>query len=277
MRRKGFIPQPAKSEEHEARNGITLCSSHHRLFDAYRYYIRWIPEVRLVLLWVYLFTLQYFIQARRFVLINHSKTPGMEQFHGHAVRLRPDDPRAPFHGCFLFHEMRVRGHHPLCEDRPRTFPIQWQSWIPDNEWVDDDDVGSDGEGDGDDSHEGDGDGDDSNEDDGDGHSNTGNNNGHLRRTNTVRNRQQAAVSSSSPQRLGLRYDLSPKTPRNADLPKTIILTNPFANPSQLESLKRNFSQQPNWTASLIEGESWEGTAEENIMKWRNITDSGSLE
>src|SRR5271170_7960037 len=45
MRQREFIPAPAKSVQHEARNGILLCPSHHAQFDAYYFYIRWVPEV----------------------------------------------------------------------------------------------------------------------------------------------------------------------------------------------------------------------------------------
>jgi hypothetical protein len=70
-------------------------------------------------------------------------------------------------------------------------------------------------------------------------------------------------SGSSPQR-------SPKAPRNTSPPKFLIFTNPFANVVELEALKRDFAQQPNWKASLVEGESWEGTTEENIAKWQKL-------
>ncbi|KAM6491096.1 hypothetical protein JOM56_013335, partial [Amanita muscaria] len=45
MKDTGFVPQTAKGVEHEARNGIRLCTLHQRLFDAHCYYIRWMPEV----------------------------------------------------------------------------------------------------------------------------------------------------------------------------------------------------------------------------------------
>lgn len=47
-------------------------------------------------------------------------------------------------------------------------------------------------------------------------------------------------------------------------------TNPFANPAELQSLKDSFSRQPNWKASVLEGETWEGTAEENVKKWQRL-------
>lgn len=46
MRDHGFIPRQAKSVIHEARNGVLLCSNHHKQFDGLCFYIRWVPEVR---------------------------------------------------------------------------------------------------------------------------------------------------------------------------------------------------------------------------------------
>ena len=51
-------------------------------------------------------------------------------FHGLAVNLDSNDDRAPFHGAFLIHEMRVQGRWPLLSDRQIPLPIRWQSWIP---------------------------------------------------------------------------------------------------------------------------------------------------
>ena len=45
MRERKFIPTPAKSVQHEPRNGIILCPNHHALFDAYCFYIRWVLQV----------------------------------------------------------------------------------------------------------------------------------------------------------------------------------------------------------------------------------------
>lgn len=54
------------------------------------------------------------------------------------------------------------------------------------------------------------------------------------------------------------------------IPRTITLTDPFANPVELAALKASFIQQPNWRAAMLEGESWDGTAEENIARWQNL-------
>jgi hypothetical protein len=45
MKDHGFVPAAAKGVEHEARNGIWLCTLHHTLFDKHCYYIWWMPEV----------------------------------------------------------------------------------------------------------------------------------------------------------------------------------------------------------------------------------------
>jgi hypothetical protein len=49
-----------------------------------------------------------------------------------------------------------------------------------------------------------------------------------------------------------------------------MLMNPFANIVELDVLKRSFAVQPNWKAAVVEGESWEGNAEDNIVKYRRL-------
>jgi hypothetical protein len=51
---------------------------------------------------------------------------------------------------------------------------------------------------------------------------------------------------------------------------TMTMTNPFDNPAELEALKRSWAEQPDWKAAVIEGESWEGSVEENTVKWRSL-------
>jgi hypothetical protein len=48
------------------------------------------------------------------------------------------------------------------------------------------------------------------------------------------------------------------------------LCNPFANRIELEALRRSFAEEPNWKAAVVEGETWEGTTEENVEKWREL-------
>lgn len=49
------------------------------------------------------------------------------------------------------------------------------------------------------------------------------------------------------------------------------LQNPFANPGHLEGLRKIYQTLPNWIAAEVEGQTWDGTAEENAAKWRRIT------
>ena len=65
----------------------------------------------------------------------------MEDHHGKAINFDSSDDRLPFHGAFLFHEMRVRGYHPLRKDRAIPLPIRWVDWLTID---DDDDDDSDG-------------------------------------------------------------------------------------------------------------------------------------
>ena len=45
MKQLGFVPQASKTAAHETRNGILMCGNHHLSFDAFHFYIRWVPEV----------------------------------------------------------------------------------------------------------------------------------------------------------------------------------------------------------------------------------------
>jgi hypothetical protein len=51
---------------------------------------------------------------------------------------------------------------------------------------------------------------------------------------------------------------------------TITFRDPITNPSELEAIMRSARQQPSWKAAVIEGESWEGTAEENTAKYLQL-------
>jgi hypothetical protein len=168
----------------------------------------------------------------------------MEKYHGRAVRLFPDNPRTPFHGAFIDQEMRTRGRYPYqpdFADRPIELPIPWQIWMTDTPGGD-----------------------------------------------TDRNHQSNAHSSSlllgRPQLVGHQHiPNSISMPPNQDAttgpagnlheskkPTTITFTNPITNPSELEAVMRSARQEPNWKAAVIEGQSWEGTAEENIAKYRRV-------
>jgi len=164
------------------------------------------------------------LQVKRFVLINYSRRSVLEPFHGRAINIRVGN-RLPFHGAFLVHEMRVRGHWPFREDRPISLPIPWPKWAPRNCGDDHDDKG---------------------DDDDDQNNNSDSTSKH-------------------------QYDLSlSANAGTGQQPKTFTATNPFSNPAELQVMKDSFAKQPNWKAAVIEGETWEGTAEENINKWQEL-------
>ena len=50
----------------------------------------------------------------------------------------------------------------------------------------------------------------------------------------------------------------------------ITLTNPFADPAALQASKDSFAEQPTWKAAVIEGNTWDGNADENAMKWHRL-------
>ena len=46
VKARRWIPDQAKDEPgHEARNGMTMCATHHRLFDSYVFFIRFFADV----------------------------------------------------------------------------------------------------------------------------------------------------------------------------------------------------------------------------------------
>jgi hypothetical protein len=120
MRGLGYIPSKAKGVQHECRNGIHMCALHHKAFDFYRFYIRWISEVTCrPLESVHIITFVDF-QTNEFILINHSRSPAYENIHGNILHFNTTTKRCPFPTAFLWHECRVRGHHPTHGDRPVT-------------------------------------------------------------------------------------------------------------------------------------------------------------
>ncbi|EJC98420.1 uncharacterized protein FOMMEDRAFT_114187 [Fomitiporia mediterranea MF3/22] len=109
----GWIPRQAKAHpEHEPRNGLYMCIHHHRAFDAYRFFIRFYPDIR------------------KFVFVNYSEDAFLRQYHGKAIALDVGDRYAPFPSLFIVHEMRVRGFHPFRPIQPDIGDgIPWQDWI----------------------------------------------------------------------------------------------------------------------------------------------------
>jgi hypothetical protein len=175
----------------------------------------------------------------------------LEDHHGKSLNFDSSDDRLPFHGPFLFHEMRVRGYHPLREDRAIPLPIRWVDWLTTD---DDDDDGAGGGGDGD-GNNGDG-------------GRGGRHGGQVSRGRERggRGRGRGGNNETSGRLLRSRGPV----PGSSASGKVFIPTNPFANPASLEALKKSFAEQPNWKASVREGTTWEGNADENAAKWRKL-------
>ena len=176
----------------------------------------------------------------------------METYHGRAINLHAGNDRLPFHGAFLFHEMRVRSFWPLHGDRPIPLPISWADWIiPPG-------VGH-GQGRG--------------RGRGRGHS-RGRGSGRGRGCSRGRGsgRGSGPGDTSGDGRYNLRshrHDLGSSA--NPAPEKVFIPMNPFKNPAALQTLKDSFAKQPNWKAAVVEGTTWEGTADENTAKFCRLT------
>jgi len=113
LKRRNWIPQGAKaSPDHDPRDGLLMCPTHHSAFDKHKFFIRFLPS------------------SRRFVFINYSGLRDYRQFHGKALPLEPDHRHAPFPSIFIIHEMRVRGFYPF-EPTSMSIPedIPWQDWV----------------------------------------------------------------------------------------------------------------------------------------------------
>ena len=150
--------------------------------------------------------------------------------------------------------MRVRGYHPLSEDRAIPLPIRWVDWLT----TDDDD-----DNDGDDRDGGDGAGDGGDSGDGDG--NNGDGGGGGKHGGQV-SRGRGGNNETSRR---LLRSCGPH-PGSSASGKAFIHSNRFTNPASLKALKKSFGKQPNWKAAVMEGTTWEGNADENAAKWRKL-------
>ncbi|EJD07262.1 uncharacterized protein FOMMEDRAFT_149776 [Fomitiporia mediterranea MF3/22] len=108
-----WILERAKNHpKHELRNGLTMCDTHHRVFDECYFFIRFLPE------------------SRKFVFVNHSLERELQQFHGKAIALDIRDRYVPFPSLFIIHEERVRGFNPFSPVDPELpDDPEWQDWI----------------------------------------------------------------------------------------------------------------------------------------------------
>ncbi|KAF9458123.1 hypothetical protein BDZ94DRAFT_1174250 [Collybia nuda] len=109
---KGWGPTRMKFVALEPRNGILLCANHHLAFDAYCFFIRYIPNIK------------------KYILINFSGEESFEAYNNKIIALDVNDYLSPLPSLFIIHEMRVRGLHPFSTpqvDIPEN--ILWQDWI----------------------------------------------------------------------------------------------------------------------------------------------------
>jgi hypothetical protein len=215
--------------EHEPRNGITLCDNHHSNFDGYRFFIRWVPSVSLNSETMAVFS--YFRQVRIFVFINFSRNEDLEQFHGKSVVLDANHHRSPFPALFLIQEMRTRGFHPWCTDRPIRHPLSTTYTLDNNRGGGVANLG--------------------------GGSHTGVGLGGSGGMGRPGGSGGAASSSSEFASTGTNQQY-------------LVLGNPFQDPELLESMRRQWQQLPNWKSATVEGLTWEGTAEENARKYADL-------
>ncbi|KAL5478629.1 hypothetical protein ACEPAI_2814 [Sanghuangporus weigelae] len=114
LKERHWLPRQAKGHpEHEPRDGLFMCANHHRSFDRYNFFIRFLPS------------------KRKFIFANYSNSSDFQQFHGKAVGLNILDHHAPFPSLLIIHEMRVREFHPFQDPNvvlPDDDPA-WQDWI----------------------------------------------------------------------------------------------------------------------------------------------------
>ncbi|PPQ67945.1 hypothetical protein CVT26_005825 [Gymnopilus dilepis] len=112
LKARGWIPSQAKAlPRHEPRDGLLMCRNHHAWFDAYAFFIRFIPDMQ------------------KFVFVNYSNHSALAAFHGKAVALDIKDRYAPFPSLFIIHEMRVRGFNPFQPTDPDIDGASWQDWV----------------------------------------------------------------------------------------------------------------------------------------------------
>ncbi|KAH9946371.1 uncharacterized protein BXZ73DRAFT_86508 [Epithele typhae] len=115
-----WLPENAKrSVKHEARNGITLCATHHVSFDRHDFFIRFFPGP------------DGDMRGARFVFVNYAEKIDYEPFHYKAIALDPADRYSPIPALFIIHESRVRGRHPFHNPTPDCpgDTIEWAAWI----------------------------------------------------------------------------------------------------------------------------------------------------
>ena len=192
-------------------------------FGGYRFFIRWVPLVSLNSEMMAVFS--YYQQVRIFV--NFSRNEDLEQFHGKSDA----NHHSPFPAPFLIQEMRTRGFHPWCTDRPIPHPRSTTYTLGNNPGGGVANLG------------------------GGSHTGVGlAGSGGMGRPGGSGG---TASSSSEPSSTGINQQY-------------LVLGNPFQDPELLESMRRQWQQLPNWKSATVEGLAWEGTADENARKYTDL-------
>ncbi|THU91593.1 hypothetical protein K435DRAFT_727062 [Dendrothele bispora CBS 962.96] len=173
---------------------------------------------------------RYLPEAAKFVFINFDNIPHQPYvtLHQKAIGLQPADFHAPMACLFLIHECRVRGHYPFRQNPTLPQDIQWAQWI------------------------------------------TIDGNGNIQRGGQL---PQAPPSQAPP-------SPAPEEGADSDGPESegtddsggagreggmMELT---LDQNTIEQIVRASRAQPSWKACMVEGSSWEGSAEENIAKYK---------
>ena len=172
----------------------------------------------------------YYQQVRVLVFVNFSRNQDLEEFHGKSVVLDANHSHSPFPAPFLIQEMRTRGFHPWCTDRPIPHPRSTTYTLDDSRGGVANLVGG---------------------------SDTGVDFGESGGMGRPGGTGGAASSSGEPPSTGINQQY-------------LVLGNPFQDPELLESMRREWQQLSNWKSANVEGLTWEGTAEENARKYIDL-------
>ncbi|KAI9512720.1 hypothetical protein F5148DRAFT_730728 [Russula earlei] len=207
LRSMRWIPRYAKKNPtHESRNGMYLCMQHEEHFNAYEFFIRYMPTIQ------------------KFIFINYSRAWNLHHFHGKAIPLDINDRHCPFPSLFVLHEWRVRGFHPF---KPPTcrLPsiIHWQGWVVKDDLFDE-----------------------------------------VSGTFRRERKDNHTGSSSAPatQPATATYPGVVPTDGSAFVLSTL-------NDNVVAEIVAATRASATWKACVTEGISWEGTAEENIQKYKD--------
>ncbi|KAF8967442.1 hypothetical protein BDZ97DRAFT_1656355 [Flammula alnicola] len=216
LRQRGYVPNQARSVEHEPRNGLSLCPYHHKGFDGFGYFIRYMPQIE------------------KFVFVNFSRDPEDEQYHGKAVFLDPGHRLCPMANVFVIHEMRVRGRWPFLLDRDIAEDPESMDWL----------LASGG--------------------------------GGVAVEDTSPTRTAApsnilAASGISSGGIEVRDPVDPIDPTASQTAKPGRIRISLDS-STIEQILAASRASASWKVCEIEGTSWEGTADENARKYRDIMD-----